>query len=114
MAQLITSDGTVANNYVYGPFNELTYSTETITNPFHFIGQFGVMDEGNGLSFMRARIYDAPSGHYFSRDPMGMSLHDAKLNSFAAYDPSIKVDTAGLQPLSPCVMNCVGAAFFLV
>ena len=45
--------GAVLNSYSYLPFGQLLSSTGTAANPFTYVGQFGVMDAGNGLYFMR-------------------------------------------------------------
>ena len=55
--QLSDGTGAVANTYDYDPFGIALQTNETITNPFRYVGRFGVMAEGNGLSFMRTRYY---------------------------------------------------------
>src|SRR5205823_4911269 len=48
--------GASLNRYSYLPFGELLSSTESIANPYTYVGQFGVSQEGSGLDFMRARF----------------------------------------------------------
>lgn len=62
-------------SYEYDPGKRLTMTVyprdeeEQVENPFKYVGAFGVMDEGNGTYYMRARYYDpevGTSGEAFS------------------------------------------------
>ncbi|MCJ7546398.1 MAG: RHS repeat-associated core domain-containing protein [Deltaproteobacteria bacterium] len=64
------NNGQVVNTYCYSP-EGLVGAQETIPNPFTYVGRFGVMAEGNGLYFMRARYYDPETGSFISKDPIG-------------------------------------------
>ena len=64
------SAGQVVNTYCYSP-EGLVGAQETIPNPFQYVGRFGVMAEGNGLYFMRARYYDPETGRFINKDPIG-------------------------------------------
>jgi len=68
------SDGTraYANRYTYLPFGETVGAVEGVANPFEFNGELGVMSEGNGLLFMRARYMDVGSGGSFRRTRSGL------------------------------------------
>jgi RHS repeat-associated protein len=46
-----------------------------------YVGQYGVMDEGNGLLYMRARYYDPDLGRFVSKDPIRYS--SGNLNFYA-------------------------------
>jgi len=59
---------TITHKYQYDPFGRVLQSQEADANPFRFVGQWGVMDEGNGLHFMRARYYDAVLGRFLTED----------------------------------------------
>jgi RHS repeat-associated protein len=61
----------MVNKYAYDEFGNVLNSQEAVTNPFKYVGQFGVMDEGYGLSYMRARYYDRDVGRFISKDPIG-------------------------------------------
>src|ERR1035438_1998974 len=41
--QVVSTEGVVANSYAYLPFGAPLMKTETVPNPFQFVGQFGVM-----------------------------------------------------------------------
>ena len=71
--QLTGAGGTALNNYDYLPFGEPLQISETVPNPFTFVGQFGVMREGNGLDFMRNRWYDPAQGRFTQQDPIGLA-----------------------------------------
>ena len=64
------STGQVVNTYCYSP-EGLVGAQETIPNPFQYVGKYGVMAEGNGLYFMRARYHDPETGSFISKDPIG-------------------------------------------
>lgn len=67
----VTDDaGAVMGSYSYSPYGQLMVSAGALDNPFTWQGQYGVMDEGNGLYYMRARYYDSTTGRFISRDPV--------------------------------------------
>jgi hypothetical protein len=35
-----------------------------VVNPFEYVGEYGVMNEGNGLEFMRARFHMPAIGRF--------------------------------------------------
>jgi RHS repeat-associated protein len=67
---ITNSNGVVVNTYCYSP-EGLVGAQETIPNPFQYVGRFGVMAEGNGLYYMRARYYDPEVGSFINKDPIG-------------------------------------------
>ncbi|MFJ4453914.1 cadherin-like domain-containing protein [Pseudomonas sp. NPDC089392] len=95
-AGLTNSNGTYVNQYRYLPFGENLIASETVNNPFEYLGQWGVMDEGNGLNFMRARFFDDAQGRFISLDPInvsgGMNLYGYVIN-----DPTNCIDPLGLK-----------------
>jgi RHS repeat-associated protein len=80
--------------YSYLPFGEILSATGTIANPFQFNGQWGVMADGTGLDFMRARDYSPTIGRFVSRDPIGLS-GGANLYAFANNSPVAYQDPTG-------------------
>ncbi len=93
--QVTDSRGTVLNNYDNDPFGIQGTTSETISNPFRFVGHLGVMHEDNGLEFMRARYYDSTLGRFLSEDPVGIR---GGLNLYEYVDnaPTSLVDPSGL------------------
>ncbi|KPA13256.1 RHS repeat-associated core domain protein [Candidatus Magnetomorum sp. HK-1] len=88
-------DEEIVNLYAYSPYGEVLYSIETVPNSFKYVGKEGVMDDGNGLYYMRARYYDPMLGRFISRDPIG---HEGGLNlyAYAGNNPVMFVDPSGL------------------
>jgi len=89
------SSGTIVNKYSYDEFGKVLNQEEAISNPFKYVGQFGVMDEGNGLLYMRARYYDFEEGRFISKDPIGFA-GGLNLYVYVGNNPVIGVDPSGL------------------
>jgi RHS repeat-associated protein len=87
------SSGGVLNQYDYLPFGEVVSSTEAVDNPFTYVGSLGVMQEGNGLHFMRARYYDSETASFTSLDPL--RVPPLELYGYANDDPLQNVDPRG-------------------
>ncbi len=85
------SDQNLINKYSYDTYGQLLKMEETDHNPFRFVGAYGVMDEGNGLYFMRARYYDAASGRFLTEDP----VWDLNLYGYAGNNPVMNIDPEG-------------------
>jgi RHS repeat-associated protein len=88
--------GNVVNRYAYDAFGKVLNQEETIPNPFKYVGQFGVMDEGNGLLYMRARYYDPEIGRFINKDPIGL-LGGLNMYSYVANNPVSWIDPEGLE-----------------
>jgi RHS repeat-associated protein len=88
--------GSVLNSYTFLPFGEPQQISEAISNPFTFVGQFGVMDGGNGLYYMRARYYTSAIGRFNSKDPV---FRVARHNEYVYTDniPLSYIDPNGLN-----------------
>ncbi|MBU0673185.1 MAG: hypothetical protein KJ950_00920 [Proteobacteria bacterium] len=96
---LITDDrGAVVASYSHTPFGELIASTGSLDQPFTWQGKLGVMDEGNGLYYLRQRFYDSQSCRFISRDPVE-SIDPLTMNpyQYAAGNPLKFVDPMGLE-----------------
>ncbi len=89
------STGAIVNKYAYDEFGNVLKSEETITNPFKYVGRFGVMDDGNGLYNMRARYYDPRTGRFISKDPIGL-LGGMNPYSYNENNPVNFIDPFGL------------------
>ncbi|NEP80128.1 MAG: hypothetical protein F6K39_19355, partial [Okeania sp. SIO3B3] len=84
-AGLTGSNGGYVNRYSYLPFGEDLVKDEEVPNPFEYVGQFGLMDEGNGLDFVRARYYMPSEGRFLTPDPIGQ---DGGVNLYAYVENS--------------------------
>ncbi len=102
-SELTDPTGAVANSYSYDPFGISLAKAETIPNSFQFVGEFGVMNEGNGLEFMRARHYSSPLGRFVVGDPIhirgGLNLYTYVGN----------IPTRAIDPLGTCIILRDGA-----
>jgi RHS repeat-associated protein len=87
--------GSLANSYTYLPFGESLTSVEGIGNPFTFVGRWGVMDEGNGLSYTRMRHYQPDLARFLSQDPLRLALENSYV--YASNNPLQFVDPLGLD-----------------
>ncbi len=96
-AQLTSGTGTVLSAYTYLPFGEIRSTAGTVVNPFTFHGQLGVMSEGQGGYFMRARYYDSTIGRFTQPDPIGLA-GGLNLYRFADNNPISFADPQGLNP----------------
>ncbi len=92
---LTGADGDYLNQYSYLPFGESLSTVEAVSNPFEYVGQWGVMREGNSLDFMRARYYDSSTGKFSSPDPIGINGGDLNLYNYAKNNPLIFIDPQG-------------------
>jgi RHS repeat-associated protein len=96
VAGLSGAAGTYANSYAYDPFGGTLLAKETVANQFQFGGEQGVTAEGNGLDFMRARLYDVSVGRFVSVDPLRLDGGDANLYRYSANAPVNTSDPTGL------------------
>jgi RHS repeat-associated protein len=96
IAGLSGTSGNYLNSYSYLPFGESLTKTEAVANPFEFVGQYGVMNESNGLDFMRARFYTSGEGRFISTDPIGIN-GGLNLYGYSANSPTNFIDPNGLK-----------------
>jgi RHS repeat-associated protein len=92
--------GAVLVKYDYLPygkvaFEKLEFNDAAIDgNPFTYVGGLGVQDDGNGLFYMRNRFYDAGTGRFLHRDPIGFE-GGSNLYAYANGNPLRYVDPNG-------------------
>ena len=67
------SDGTIVAQYEYGPFGELIRATGPLAfvNPFRFSTKFE--DDETGFLYYGYRYYNANTGRWLTRDPIGIN-----------------------------------------
>jgi len=97
--QIIDNQGLVKNTYTYEPFGELyaTETTENVSNPFKFTGQY--FDSEIDEYYLRARQYDPHIYRFTSRDPAFANfLEPLTLHKYlyCINDPINRIDPAGL------------------
>jgi len=81
----------ITHKYSYDPYGKVITMQEEDANPFRYVGGWGVMDEGNGLSFMRARYYDQNFGRFISED----SEWGTNLLNYSNNNPLMNIDPNG-------------------
>ena len=96
---LTDASGNVTDKYAYAPYGLTTVDGAT-PNPFKYVGRHGVMDDGNGLHYMRARYYSEEIKRFVSLDGLhGDVLNPQSLNRYAYVlgNPVSNIDPSGLS-----------------
>lgn len=106
------SSGNIVNKYAYDAFGSVLKSEEQISNSFKYVGRFGVMDEGNGLLYMRARYYDPGVGRFINKDPIGL-LGGLNMYVYGGNNPVNKVDPSG-EFVIPYIIRVVATVLLIV
>ncbi len=87
--------GAVAQRIDYDPFGRVTLDTNPSFQPFGFAG--GLYDYQTGLVRFGARDYDAETGRWTSKDPIGFAGGDTNLYGYVVADPINGIDPDGLR-----------------
>jgi RHS repeat-associated protein len=103
--QLTGTGGAVLDTYAYLPFGEQMPRTGTDSNPFAYVGQYGALDGGQGLIFMRNRWYSPSLGRFMSPDPTGLDGGDANLYRYAHNSPIDVIDPTGTADFTPAIIE---------
>jgi RHS repeat-associated protein len=96
---LTNSTATVTDLYATDPFGDYYTHTGTSTQPFSFLGMYGVQRDISGLYYDWARYYDAHIGRFLSKDPYPQnSMSTQGVNSFGygLNNPISFIDATGL------------------
>ena len=107
-AFLSDNSGAVTDSYGITPYGEVADHIGTSDNPFTWQGQYGAIQEGNGLYFLRSRHYDASTARFLSPDPiMSIDPLASEPYAYAGGNPLLYVDPYGSQF---CLFGfCVGS-----
>lgn len=90
----------LTDKYAYDTFGRLANSEGIAENPFKYVGRYGVMDEGNGLKYIRARYYAPELGRFITKDLLAGNDEDGQsLNRYvyALNNPVRLVDVSGFS-----------------
>ncbi len=96
-SELTYSLGTILNSYSYDPFGRPITRVEAVPNAFEYVGESGVMNEDNGLEFMRARYYATNVGRFVSEDPVELGGNDVNFYRYVSNNPAALIDPQGLR-----------------
>ncbi len=95
---LTDKEGNVTDRYAYRPYGKLLKHEGNISQPFTFVGKYGVRNEHGSIYYMRSRYYDANLGRFLSFDPLWPAVLDPlALNPYvyAALNPQTVLDPTG-------------------
>ncbi|MCC7542927.1 MAG: hypothetical protein IT379_42315 [Deltaproteobacteria bacterium] len=87
--------GTVAQRMEHDEWGRVLVDTAPGFQPFGYAG--GLWDPDTGLVHFGAREYDAETGRWTSKDPIGFGGGDANLFGYTAADPINQFDPTGLD-----------------
>jgi RHS repeat-associated protein len=89
-----SAGGTIAQRMDYDDFGNVLMDTNPGFTPFGFAG--GIYDSQTKLVRFGARDYDAETGRWTSKDPIGTLLTDPNAYSYVGNLPTRNVDPLGL------------------
>ena len=99
--QAVTDEnGEIVESFDYGPYGELL-SENTCGIMFLYNGELGVVTDGNGLYYMRARYYNPEIKRFINQDVVIGSITDSPTLNRYAYvngNPISLSDPFGLSP----------------
>lgn len=91
--------GTIVSAYSYDIYGEVMSQKGDMHTRFTYNGQYGVMDDGDGMFFMRTREYDATLMRFIQKDKilLGTVINSQSLNRYAYVegDPIRGIDPMG-------------------
>jgi len=97
---LTDATGQTTDAYAYDPFGVPRGTNGFTDNRFRYLGRHGVVDEENGLNYVRARYYSARRGRFITKDPTtGKDGDSQSLNRYiyALNNPVRLIDISGLS-----------------
>ena len=92
---LDVATGAVVQRMDYDEFGNITQDTNPGFQPFGFAG--GIYDRDTGLTRFGARDYDAQTGRWTAKDPIGFAGGDTNLYGYVLNDPVNLIDPSGLE-----------------
>jgi RHS repeat-associated protein len=102
---VIKDDGTVLQRLDYDEWGNVTHDSNPGFQPFGFAG--GLYDRDTKLVRFGARDYDARTGRWTAKDPIGFEGGDPSLFNYVLNSPVNSVDPSGLS----CLGNGGGNEF---
>jgi RHS repeat-associated protein len=100
--------GAIAQRIDYDEFGRVTQNTAPGFQPFGFAG--GILDSHTGLTRLGARDYEATTGRWVAKDPLGFGGGYSNLYEYVDNDPINAIDPTGLQGFGVVVGGSVGVS----
>lgn len=97
---LTAPDGSLANSYSYDQEGNVLTRSETAWNPYTYAGAYGIVDDGNGLWYDRARYVSQTTDSFISMDPAAQ-YYDLNMYRYVGNDAVNYVDVSGEEELTP-------------
>jgi len=101
VTEVVDGSENTQNSYRYEAWGQVQSSTENVTNPYRYIGAYGVhWDAAPALYFMQARYYAPDIGRFITVDPVRGAPQDPRSLHRYLYvgNNSVKfADPSGLQ-----------------
>jgi len=93
----------VSASFGYDPYGSVIHrkGAGSQTIPFTFIGEYGVLDDGNGLYFMKNRYYDPRLRTFIQPDPVHVPSEGLHPYAYAIHNPVNYIDPDGLKVCNP-------------
>ncbi|MCS6328970.1 MAG: hypothetical protein H8K06_18065 [Nitrospira sp.] len=98
VTELTDSTGSVAKAYAYDVYGNILESPGTVNQPYTYTGR--ELDQETGLYYYRARYYDAASGRFLQKDPIGLGGGDVNFYNYVRNNPPRLADPFGLFDLA--------------
>lgn len=93
--------GDICAAYTYDAFGAVIAGTASAPeNPFTYTGEYGVIDIGGNLFCMSYRFYDAVTGRFIQRDPIGID-GGFNLYQYVENNPVTGIDPMGTGKPAP-------------
>ena len=91
---LVDEDGQITDTWEYSAFGEVESHTGSSPTPFTWNGAHGYYTDPTGLTYVRARYYNAPNGQWQTMDPL---WPNEPAYSYVGGNPITRSDPTGMQ-----------------
>ena len=98
-----TTDGSITQRMDFDEFGNVISDSNPGFQPFGFAG--GLYDLNTGLVRFGARDYDAYTGRWTAKDPIGFKGGDNNVYGYALSNPVVNIDNNGLESVKEIAAN---------
>ena len=93
VTDLTDAAGATAKSYTYDAYGNILESPGTLEQPYTYTGR--EFDSESGLYYYRTRYYDAVTGRFLKKDPIGFLGGDLNTYSYVYQTPTFYNDPSG-------------------